>query len=140
MARNANKGTMQVTLKIDDEKIASALISAFEGGSNYWYMIEEAHRPDGEQALWPYREDSGKVYKHIDYPMNPGGFLRISSLEEPERGKLILNRERIEIGLQKLAESKDYSHHFRDLMSDNADQITGDVLLQFCLYGDVIYS
>jgi hypothetical protein len=141
MAQNANKGQMQVTLKIDDEKIASALISAFEGGSNYWYQIESVRKPRGEQALWKYREDSGRVYPHIDYPMNPTGHLIISSLEEPEKGKFKLTRRRIEQGLQKLAESKDYGHHFRDLASDDGgDQVTGDVLLQFCLFGDVIYG
>lgn len=140
MAQNANKGQMQVTLKIDDEKIASAIISAFEGGSNYWYFIDEFHRPDGEQALWPYREDSGKVFKHVDYPMNPGGYLLIHSDEEPEKGQFKLDRQAIETGLQKLAESADYSHHFRDLAGDNADAITGDVLLQFALFGDVLYS
>jgi hypothetical protein len=139
MAQNANKGTMNVTLKIDDEKIASALISAFEGGSNYWYLIESFRKPRGEQALWKYREDSAKVFKHIDYPMNPTGHLLISSTEEPEKGKFKLTRRKIEQGLQMLAVSKDYQHHFQDLVKGDADQITGDVLLQFCLFGEVIY-
>lgn len=140
MSQNANKGSMRVTLTVEDEKIASALISAFEGGSNYWYMIQKAGKPKGEPALWPYREDSSRIYSHVDYPMNPGGYLLISSTEEPEKGNFRLSRSRIEKGLQLMAASKDYSHHFRDLMSDNADAITGDVLLQFALFGEVLYS
>jgi hypothetical protein len=136
----ANKGTMQVSISVSDEKVANALISAFEGGSNYWYMITKTHSPDGERALWPYRTDSGRVYPHVDYPMNPGGYLMIRSTEEPEKGEFKLDRKAIEIGLQKLANSETYGFHFGDLTRDNDDQITGDVLLQFCLFGDCLYS
>lgn len=80
--------------------------------------------------------------KHIDYPLNPGGHLIVSDAEgtDGEVRKEILNLSSIRKGLQLMAESKEYAHHWRDFLAENDDAITADVFLQFCLFGEVIYS
>lgn len=36
---------MKITIEVDDELIRNLLNCAFEGGSNYWYMIERVKFP-----------------------------------------------------------------------------------------------
>jgi hypothetical protein len=131
---------MKATVEISNEAIGSLLVGAFEGGSNYWYEITAQQKPDGPAALWLFRLDQRRVFPHVDYPMNEGGWLKIQSLEEPEKGEFKLDRKVIEKGLQLLASSKEYAHHFSDILKEDDDAITADVFLQFCLFGDVVYS
>jgi hypothetical protein len=132
-------GLMKVEIEVSDEMIGNLLTNAFEGGSNYWYQIVRQKKPQSNPEKWVYRSSSQTVFPHIDYPMN-GGHLVIKSVEEPEGFPRFLNRKVIARGLQDLANSKDYRHHFADILKEDDDQITADVFLQFCLYGDVLYS
>jgi hypothetical protein len=80
------------------------------------------------------------VFKHIDYPLNVGGSIIITDKEDSSAGEYILNLESIEKGLKLWAASEQYGHHWTNFQNDNADAETGDVFLQFCLFGDCIYS
>lgn len=127
---------MHVTVKHDIslDTISGLLSSAFEGGSNYWYTITEF----GEPTKVEFRtaiSDSDKasteiVYRHIDYPLNPDGFLMIGDLEDEERKPLKLNLVSIQAGLTIMAEK--YPDHFADIIKENDDATTGDVFLQCC--------
>lgn len=123
----------KVRVNIPDERIKDLLCGAFEGGSNYWYMIESANYPEGET------KESLKIeFTHIDLPMTDGGSLTISSLEEPNNPHVKLDRKACLKGLSIMA--KRYPRHFADFMSENDDSITADVFLQCALYQDVIYG
>lgn len=135
--------TVTVQHEVSRQRIGDLLCSAFEGGSNYWYRIEEFHAPTTYQfRTFP---ESLKVFKHIDYPLNPDGYLVVSDFhgcDEPETEikKRKLNFATIKRGLKLLSQSKEYSHHWRDFLAENDDQITADVFLQFCLFGEVVYG
>jgi hypothetical protein len=124
-----------VTATVSDEDVASMLCSAFEGGSNYWYRIEKFFKT---KAPLSYRTDPDIIYRHIDYPMSQGCYLLISSYEEPKRKHERLDRAAIQRGLDLMAEK--YPHHYENVIGENADAETGDVLLQLALYGDIIYG
>ncbi len=125
---------MKVEIEITDQMIGDLLTTALEGGSNYWYEIVKYQRPPGSADFWVYRVDTDKrtVFNHIDYPMNVGGSLTIKSLEEPERRGVVLTRARLRKGMQALASSKEYAHHFHDIMKEDIDNTTADVFLQRC--------
>lgn len=57
--------------------------------------------------------------------------------EEAKKG-YILRIDMIEKGLKIMA--KKYPNKFNEIISDDYDETTGDVLLQCALFGDVIYS
>jgi hypothetical protein len=44
----------------------------------------------------------------------------------------------IKSGLKVMAEK--YPHHWQDFVSENDDAITGDVFLQCCLFGEIVYA
>lgn len=125
-----------VPILIEWSRIQDLLCCALEGGSNYWYMIEEFHEP----TSMPIRTDEREVFKHLDYPVNPGGSLVFSDLEEGHKKKerFTLNRQSIEKGLTIMADK--YPRHFADFQAENDDAITGDVFLQCCLFGEACYG
>lgn len=125
---------MKVKLEVPVERISHLLCSALEGGSNYWYTINTFHMP---KSL-AFRTDKKKVFKHIDWPLNKGGWLTISSTEEPERPTVRFNLKAAERGLQLMAEK--YPQHFADFIKEDDDQTTGDVFLQLSVYGEVLYG
>jgi hypothetical protein len=135
---------VKVTHVVSRERVSDLLTSAFEGGSNYWYRIEKFHAP--KDFDFNAGESLGKpagYYKQIDYPLNHGGYLIVSDFAGCEDGnvrKKVLNLSTIRRGLNALANSKEYSHHWRDFIEENDDATTADVFLQFCLFGDVMYG
>ena len=50
----------------------------------------------------------------------------------------ILNLQKIKRGLTAMAKKE--PKHFADFISEDYDQITGDVFLQCCLFSKVIYG
>lgn len=126
---------IKTTITITAEQIASLLASAFEGGSNYWYRIDEFDEPFEPMA---FRTDANQVFRHIDYPMNSGGKLVISCLEDGEiNGKTswVLDQKALIKGMRTMA--KKYPDSFRAVVDDSADANTADLYLQCCLFGSV---
>lgn len=128
---------MKIQVEIADAQIENLIVSALEGGANYWYEIQSMCRP----TKLVYRADPNKVFAHVDYPMNAGGHLMIKQHVDPDGpGVRKFNRAAIDRGLQALADNEKYKHHLADIIRDDTDATTGDVFLQFCLYGEVLYG
>jgi hypothetical protein len=147
---------VNIKVEVTNEQIANLLVSAFEGGSNHWYEIVSKRKPTkmvtycGVSAAQAMSSTTlgcsliatgPTIFAHVDYPMNPGGSVTVvQHIEDEGPGRRVLNRKRLEEGLQELAASKEYRHHFVDILRDDTDATTGDVYLQFCLYGEVLYG
>jgi len=122
---------------ITDYQAADLLVTAIEGGSNYWYDIIDMQVPDVLATPW------GKdVYtpNYIAYPFSAGGAIIITDreLERDEQKKFTLDRQAIERG-KKLIETGD-PQILSDVITENSDAETGDIFLQLCLFGEVIYG
>jgi len=118
------------------ERISDLLCGAFEGGSNYWYRIEEFIKPENFDNT---PED--EQFRHLSYPLNKGGALIISDAELGEEGDGETHRldlERISQGFEVMADK--YPRHFSNFIQENDDSDTSDVFLQCCLFGDVVYG
>jgi hypothetical protein len=127
---------ISVKVPITKQRISDLICSAIEGGSNYWYLIEEFVKP----TVLEWQTDPKQVFKHLDYPLNEGGALVISDKEddEPIKSTYRLDLESITKGVQVFADKCPYQ--FSQFLNDNADAITGDCFLQCCLFGEVIYG
>ena len=111
--------------EITSQRISDLLCTAFEGGSNYW-----ATSPDNNAS------EVGAEYS-FEAPLNQNGFFVIEDLEDDNK-RYIVNSDSIDKGLQVMAEN--FGHHFQDFLNENYDACTGDVFLQCCVFGDVIYG
>lgn len=138
METTTQQPTISVNVKheISLQRISDLLCSAFEGGSNYWYQIDKFIKPE----TMSFRTDKDQIFRHLDYPLNEGGALIISDIEgdlnEPPWKRLDLNA--IKKGLRTMA--KKHPRHMGDFLNENDDADTGDVFLQCCLFGEVIYG
>jgi len=137
---------MLIQIDFPDEKIRGLLCCAFEGGSNYWYMIDKIIYPAGFRQA-DYRE-GGKAQPSAGYwnwsqivPLQKGGALVIETKAKDEiagKKKWVLDREAIARGLKVMREK--YPKHFGDAMADDGDADTGDVFLQCCLFGELVFG
>lgn len=128
---------MNIALEVSLERVSSLLCSALEGGSNYWYRVEKFVKP----KAFTFRFDTAEVFRHLDYPLNAGGALLISDVhaagEEKKRTER-LSLASVRRGLKVMAQK--HPKHFGDFLAQNDDASTGDVFLQCCLFGEVVYG
>jgi hypothetical protein len=125
--------TFTISTVLNERRVSDLLCSALEGGSNYWYFIEAFIEP----PVLTFRTFDGKVFRHLDYPLSDNGGLVIKDLFDDQHPAL-LDRTSLLRGLHVMAEK--YARHYADWMNENDDSMTGDVFLQCCLYGEVIYG
>lgn len=124
-----------VPTSIDEQRVSDLLVSAFEGGSNYWIeKISKLVEPVERKFECEDNEDG--FMKKYEYPFNMGGEVHIKVCDDDKT--YILNRAAIERGLTTMATK--FSRHFNDFISENDDAETGDVFLQCCLFDDVIFG
>lgn len=135
---------MDITLNIPLERISDLFISALEGGSNYWYMIEKEMRP----IEWTFENDGGERYKKTgehwsqDYPFNKGGSLYISNEVILDEGEEKTTKR---VGLKDLQEgmilfSKQEPAAFGRFLAEEEDGCDADLFLQCVVLGKVIYG
>lgn len=126
---------MDVTITIPEQRLADLLCCGFEGGVGYWCVITGYETPDEPRSAW----GDAEIFPHVDYPLCGGAVLCETEVDEQiEPKKLVLNREAIERGLHIMAEK--YPRHWGDFLAGNEDACTGDVFIQCCLLGEVVYG
>lgn len=140
--------TWTATQEVPEHRMRCALCTAFEGGSNYWYTIDEDRTVFAEGLSYEDFREGGKcTLKEYWHPLelipfHEGCKICILDKESAEIGEKLeayfLDREKLMNGLQVMA--KKYPRHFADLVNENDDAITGDVYLQCCLFGSCIYG
>lgn len=149
-----------ITQKISAQRIYNLIVSAFEGGSNYWYMIQErVEVPKGtahtfEDKLWTRERGNDASYLHMcELPLNEGGALMIDDeraddpmLKAPVRFDLECIRKGLEAwALDAVKPDEDktrtaHPSHWGAFIAENDDAETADVFLQYCIFGKVIYG
>ena len=108
--------TLSVRVHIKHENIKGLLDSASRG-SSYWC-----------RSGFEYESITSTALKEIG--------VVIEDYEEDKTHNL--NIKKIKKGLTSMAK-KDLQH-FTDFINENYDQTTGDVFLQHCLFGKIIYG
>lgn len=124
--------TAQVTQEIPLERISDLLCAAFEGGSNHWIKSVVRIQP----TAWAYSSDPAPDDEHWlqDYPLNPGGALLVRADGTAYR----LDTQAVKKGFSVMSEK--YQEHWKTFLAENDDAITGDVFMQCCLFGEIVYG
>ncbi len=133
---------VSVQIPVHEDMVRSLLCSAFESGSKYWYANLDYKYGKGYKAK-DFAE-GGKMQNPEDYwhpcqivPLVEGCAVVIEDVEDDNK-KHELNRAKLITGMQVMAEK--YPHQFKSIMEDDTDAETGDVYLQCCLFGEILYS
>jgi hypothetical protein len=134
--------SVKATVEVAEQRLRDMLTCALEGGSNYWYVIND------DACIYPLGlcfddfVEGGKMQLkdyHHPYellPFVPGCALAIE--DKHEKKMHLLDRAALLKGLEVLAQK--YPRHFADMMQENDDADTGDCYLQCCLFGEMIYG
>lgn len=128
----------EAVVPVTSDMIFHQLISAFEGGVTYWADRVDLISPD---------QDTLKTDEHIVWwgrtkALYEGEFeIVVTEEEESTAGagrEHKLTPETVQRGIQVMATK--YPRHFKDMIEENGDATTGDVFLQCCLFGDIVYG
>lgn len=113
---------------MDPRSIADQIVTALEGGSTAW--MDKSH------ALSPTAHLDQPWYSDHRYYFE-GWQIKITTNDD-EPVVEILNAEKYGKGLIIL--HNEHSRHWEDLISENGDAITADVLIQLALFGKIVYG
>lgn len=116
--------TVTTTYDITQQQVADLVVTALEGGSNYWLGKIDP----------PFKTHTD--YSEADKYGEDMITRTISADEDDDTYEF--HPEAIRRGLQAMADQ--YPTDFNDLRGDNADAYTADVFMQCALLGDVIYG
>ena len=84
-----------------------------------------------------FRCEHERIVERLDYPLNIGGSLTVSTIEK-ESAVFLLDLGTIANGLDTLASK--YPRHFADFLNAKEDGITGSIFLQCCVFGEIIFE
>jgi len=129
------------TTSITAEQIRTLLCCAFEGGSNYWYEGLAPHTYPEGLTHEDYKEggnaqDPDNYWHWCQLLPTTGGSVQFMDIESGETH--ILDGDKVKSGLQIMADR--CPSHFNDFLEENDDAETGDVFLQCCVLGDLVYG
>ena len=123
---------VKATVRIPEQKIHDMIVTAVEGGSNYW-------------AKFVFPKDYKQKYQSYEQIPFSNDNIEVYDVETDELLGY-LNRMSIKVGLQLMAYRKDMKgkqmpdRHFKNLATDNDDAETADVFMQLCVMGEIVYG
>ena len=117
-------GKHSLTIEISEQNLWYQVTAAIEGGSAYWATIDVHRHKTGWEN---YFTATFKVHEDSD---ETKGAIHGTSYT--------LSMPKLLKGLQVLATK--YPHHFCDILKEDGDATTGDVLVQCALFGDIVYG
>ena len=119
-------------LEVDFELFESWMITALEGGSNYWYFIKSLPKRDDLKGLAFSEALSTLVWKHDEK-------IEVFDIENQDDEPLgVIEKSKIVPTLQKL--SKEYNQVFVNLTSENYDAMDCDIFFQVLVMDEVTFG
>lgn len=113
---------VDVKLTIARKRLSDLLCSAVEGGTGYWASVDNIERTPA-----------------LDYVSVRFTETEASS-SNGKRKRRTIDLAKLADGIARCGASDKYAHHFAAFMKDDDDAITADVMIQFAMFGDVIYG
>jgi hypothetical protein len=139
---------LSVEIKYDDQFLEDILVTAFEGGSNYWIdhieYITQAKKPkDAARSEWAFQviKNGGEVGIYV---INESG-----EPVDPNEGFAPLHISDLICGVQKFVKDAHKRNSLNcvgmfdsdlNLDAGNFDADMADCVLQFALFGEVVYG
>jgi len=128
--------TFSVRTPVDPNRIADLLCSAFDGGVGYWVSFR-TYMPKEPDWSWCKDKSQWESVRKCYVASLCGGHVKITDLLDDDK-VYKLDRAALIRGLEVM--SSKYPWHFMNFINEDDDAETGDVYLQCCVLGDVVYS
>ena len=124
-----------IQIKLTDQQHEDLIVTALEGGSNFWYdLSDEAIKIINNATKGQKEPLSIRFWKALQN----GAVIPINDIEEEDSKIGEISLASIEKGEQLLADK--YPSHLADILSESGDANTADVWFQLCTLGEVVYG
>jgi hypothetical protein len=123
----------KVKVEVGITTIDDVLITALEGGSNYWYYLLKKDLP--APAGW--QRNPTFHYEFLD-KVYSGASLPVHDAENPKDKLGELNCKSIQRALILMAQ--DYPEILTSILDENYDAGDADVFFQLCIMGEVVFG
>lgn len=110
------------------------LITALEGGSNYWYWLDGIPKVRKNHKSKESLSDSEKVWRAIQQ----GQTIAVFDCDNQEEILGTISKERIKIGEELM--KKNSPEHWMNANEDNWDAETADVWFQYVVLGEITFG
>lgn len=135
-----------VALKLPYSRIADLICTGLEGGQPYATFSYNGYVNKESTKFWRGKRWE-EFYAHINPALTKGSYVLLLdhyNVDDNREDRSVkvkrykLGLPQIRKGLQIMASK--YPHQFGLFMNEGEDAITGDVFLQCCLLGEVVYG
>jgi len=118
-----------IEIEISNDQVETLICSAFEGGSNYWMDF------DTNPLIKDFKWNSNNYPAQI-----VNGDVEVNIYDNANDEELLgrLNTITIQQGLKIMVDK--YPAYFADIINENDDAETGDVFMQCCIMGEVVFG
>jgi hypothetical protein len=129
---------IKITTKIERQCIEDVLVTALEGGSNYWYWLPDSEVLKIRKAVSKKDERclSIALFKAV---FDHGIDIEINDIENQDELLGVLSTHTIESRLQKLADGGE-AWALTEWVNGEGDANSADILFQYMVLGEVIYG
>lgn len=127
---------MKITIEqeITLDNIESIIVTALEGGSNYWYWLDTSDFK--EDLSSPGEPLTVRISKALF--TNPSFRMPVYDREDQEEVLGIVSQKSVKEGLEIAA--KDYPDRFRAIIDEEYDADDADVIFQLCVMKEVVFG
>lgn len=133
-----------VVLAIPHQRIADLVTTAIEGGAcNIW--LEAVKPASGTNLKMLARKYSADPWYSVGQVYAAPNFQMVVTVDKPTEdhpGHKTLTLADFQMAFVLMATKDDgaYARHFGDFLNENEDALTGDLFMQFAVYGEEVYS
>lgn len=125
---------IQIEKEITLDEVEGIIVTALEGGSNYWYWVKtEDFKDDLPDPGKPITQRISKaIYQ------DPSFRMPVYDVEDKDEVLGILSQKSFKEGLELAA--KDYPDRLDAIFNESYDAIDADVIFQLCVMQDVVFG
>lgn len=138
-AKNYNDMDIKITQTIPQEILENVIITALEGGSNYWYFLSDEAMAIAKRAVPNFLDmpPSEAIAKAV---LEYGATIPIHDYESTDEKLGELSEKTMTERMQKLSTDSVYSYALREEMEEDGDGSTSDVVFQYMCMGEVVFG
>jgi hypothetical protein len=123
---------MKIAIEIEDQKIKDQIITALEGGSNYWYYLKDL-------SMLPAKKEGEALSERIARAvMDEDISVPVYDIEDEDECLGFLNKGNIQRGLTIMA--GEYPQTTKDIIMEQGDATTADVFFQHAVMGEMVFG
>lgn len=119
--------------KLTDQEREDLLVTALEGGSTYWYLLDDISKIQDK-----FQRGTTSTAEAIFKALKEGWSINIKDIENEEDVLGILSMDSILEGEKKMRNEE--PDHYQDILDEGWDADTADAWFQYVVMGEIIFG